>query len=155
MAHLPHARYKNFSALNQTAGEWDETNTGDSLQNLQWHCRISLLNQSHLAFHYVHAHTFSPTSVFVNFPVYRAAEEAAEETGSCGKLSGSLRFLSRKARDSPSSEPSDGPERKLSSEYQGGRLKPSLRMKAFKNRQDTFHSLAMCTDQGAGVIHSG
>ncbi|KAI6224525.1 hypothetical protein M3Y99_01387900 [Aphelenchoides fujianensis] len=69
-------------------------------------------------------------------------KEANKSGGSCV----AFRFLSRKNRDP--NEPEAPNERKTSAD--STRVKPAIRMKAFKNnRQDTFHSLAMCAEPNA------
>lgn len=96
--------------------------------------------------------SFEKTTFFL----FRAAEQeiveaelqasnAANKDNNNSKSGCGLRFLGRKKDPALSDLLSDGPnERKHSAEQQSTRLKPSLRMKAFKNRQDTFHSLASC-----------
>ncbi|KAI6233285.1 hypothetical protein M3Y99_00931300 [Aphelenchoides fujianensis] len=80
----------------------------------------------------------------------RVLEETEEtqqkEVNKSGGSSVAFRFLSRKNRDP--NEPEAPNERKTSAD--STRVKPAIRMKAFKNnRQDTFHSLAMCAEPNA------
>ncbi|KAI6189912.1 hypothetical protein M3Y97_00059700 [Aphelenchoides bicaudatus] len=73
------------------------------------------------------------------------AAQSSTNQGKDSKLSCGLRFLTKKSKDPLSGEQlsEEKNERKFSAEH---KLKPSLRMKAFKNRQDTFHSLASCCE---------